>query len=238
MEPSFLPAPPTASPLPSTVSKKARPLNPETAPEQPPAAAPPRNGAVTDDSPGWQALLQATEERADEADKEIASLRDELLRVRAESENHRKRTERRMESNTRFAVEGFARDLLEVLDNIERALASADGGENNVAALRGGTEMTLKVLLDTLRRHGIEAIDPKQEKFDPNLHEALDMVPTMEQAPNTVFEVVQKGYSLRERLLRPARVRIATAPPQASELDQNADNPSSDKNTPSPSTEN
>ena len=204
------------------MSKKARSLNPETAPEPSPAVAQPQGNAVDDDSAGWQALVQAAEERADQAGKENASLRDELLRVRAESENHRKRTERQMESNTRFAIEGFARDLLEVIDNIERALASADSGENNVAALRGGTEITLQILLDTLRRHGIETIDPKQEKFDPNLHEVLDAVATVEQAPNTVLEVVQKGYRLRERLLRPARVRIAMTPPKASEPDQNA----------------
>ena len=214
------------------MSKKAPSLKPETAPEQPPAADQPQ-GEAADDGAGWRVLIQAAEERADKADKESASLRDELLRVRAESENHRKRTERQMESNTRFAVEGFARDLLDVIDNIERALASADGGENNVTALREGSEITLQILLDALRRHGVEAIDPKQEKFNPNLHEALDMVATLEQAPNTVLEVVQKGYSLRERLLRPARVRIATAPPTASELDPNADS-----DIPLPSTEN
>ena len=232
----------------SPVNKKARSPNPETAPNQAPAAADPHKARAAGDSAGWEALIQATEERADKADKESAGgsagwealiqaaeeradkadkesadLRNELLRVRAESENYRKRTERQMESNARFAVEGFARDLLEVIDNIERALTSADEGENNVAALRGGTEMTLKILLDALRRQGIEAVDPKQEKFDPNLHEALDMVATVEQAPNTVIEVVQKGYRLRERLLRPARVRIATAPPKASGIDKNAD---------------
>ena len=214
------------------MSKKARSLNPETASEQPAAATQPQDTAV-DDRAGWQALIEAAEARADKAAKEIESLGDELLRVRAESENHKKRMERQMESNARFALENFAGDLLEVIDNIERALASTDSSENNVVALRGGTEITLKILLDALHRHGIEAIDPKQEKFDPNLHEVLGMVTTPDLAPNTVIEVVQKGYSLRERLLRPARVRIATPPKESSKVDQSAGS-----DIPSPSTEN
>jgi molecular chaperone GrpE len=153
--------------------------------------------------------LDATRLSLGEALAEAVKHREEALRVRAEMENLRKRNARDMDKARKFALERIMGDLLNVTDSLERGLQAADGEQLNVKQLIEGTTLTLKSLQQVLSKHGLVEIDPLGERFDPEQHEALSMVPTNEQEPETVVTVVQKGYLLNERLLRPARVLVA-----------------------------
>ena len=157
---------------------------------------------------------EVPEERDYEA--EIAELNDRLLRSLAETENVRRRGQRDREETTKFAITGFARDILSVADNLRRALEAVpeDAGDNEaLSSLVGGIELTERELAAIFQRHGVEKIDPAGEKFDHNLHEAMFEIPTADAEPGTVLQVVETGYVLNGRLLRAARVGIAKAPP-------------------------
>lgn len=146
---------------------------------------------------------------------ENADLRDRLLRAAAEMENTRKRAERDKQDASRYATAGFARDMLEVADNLRRALAALKEEEREAASesLKGmveGVEVTERQLLAIFERHGIREITPKPgERFDPNLHEAMFEVPGTEHPSGSVVHVIQAGYTIAERLLRAARVGVA-----------------------------
>ena len=158
---------------------------------------------------------EAPEERDYEA--EIAELNDRLLRALAETENVRRRGQRDREETAKFAITGFARDVLSVADNLRRALEALpeDAGESEaLSSLVGGIELTERELAAIFQRHGVEKIDPAGEKFDHNLHEAMFEIPTADAEPGTVMQVVETGYVLNGRLLRAARVGIAKAPPE------------------------
>ena len=135
---------------------------------------------------------------------------DKYLRTAAELENVRKRAARDVEHAHKFALERFSADLLSVCDSLEMALA-AEGGPS-IESLKEGSEATLKLLLGTLQRFGIEELDPHGEPFDPNHHEAISMQPSDDVEPGSVVTVFQKGYALNGRLLRPARVVVASEP--------------------------
>lgn len=137
---------------------------------------------------------------------------DRYLRAAAELENVRKRAVRDVENARKFALENFGRDLLDVRDSLEMGLAAADNADAD--ALREGSEATLKLLETVMERFGVEQIDPQGEPFDPELHEAMTMQPSADAEPNSVLTVIQKGYSLNGRLLRPARVVVAAAMPE------------------------
>lgn len=159
---------------------------------------------------------EAPEERDYEA--EIAELNDRLLRALAETENVRRRGQRDREETAKFAITGFARDVLSVADNLRRALEALpeDAGENEaLSSLVGGIELTERELAAIFQRHGVEKIDPAGERFDHNLHEAMFEIPTADAEPGKVMQVVETGYVLNGRLLRAARVGIAKAPPEA-----------------------
>lgn len=145
--------------------------------------------------------LEAAEARALES-------RDLYLRALAELENVRKRAARDIEQAHKYALERFANDLVGVKDALELGLAA----EANVEALRSGTETTLKLLAKAFENAGIVEIDPRGETFNPELHEAMVAQPSAEHVPNTVMQVIQKGYQLNGRLLRPARVIVAREP--------------------------
>jgi molecular chaperone GrpE len=150
------------------------------------------------------------------AEEQLAEAKDRVLRTLAEMENLRNRTAREIEDARKYAVTGFARDLLEVADNLGRALASVpqEARENDEAVknLMLGVEMTQRSLLGALEKHRVRRIEPqKGDRFDPNLHQAMFEVPTDQQAPGTVAEVMQAGYVLADRLLRPALVGVAKA---------------------------
>jgi molecular chaperone GrpE len=163
---------------------------------------------------GAQAAPDAPAEEP-EADPEaqVAELNDKLLRVVAELENYRRRAERERQDTAKFAIAAFARDCLTVLDNLRRGLDSVSAedraGNQALETLAAGMELTERELITTLERHGIEKIDPLGEPFDYDRHQAMFEVEDEKQPAGTVVQVVQPGYMLNERLLRPAMVCVA-----------------------------
>ena len=160
----------------------------------------------------------AAAEPEDETDvlrAEAAELRDELLRALAETENVRRRAQREREDAGKYAISNFARDLLPVVDNLRRAIDSvpeAARADETLAGTLAGIDMTEREFLAVVERHGIKRIEPKGEKFDHNFHQAIFEVETTETPPGTVVEVMQPGYAIADRLLRPAMVGVAKAP--------------------------
>jgi|TARA_Y100000310_G_C20642766_1_gene794894 molecular chaperone GrpE len=153
------------------------------------------------------------EEASDElvkAREEAAQYKEVALRAQAETQNIRRRAEQDVEKAHKFALEKFAKSVITVADNLERALSSAvEGSEND--PMREGVELTYKDLVETLARFEVVAVDPQGEPFNPELHQAMTMVPNPNMEPNTVMDVVQKGYTLNGRLLRPAMVVVSSA---------------------------
>ncbi|WP_306886820.1 nucleotide exchange factor GrpE [Amorphus orientalis] len=152
-------------------------------------------------------------------EREAAELKDQLLRALADAENTRRRAEKDLADARRYAVAGFARDMLSVSDNFRRALDSKPEGEiaedPGVKALIEGIEMTERELLNAFEKHGIVKIVPEGERFDPNMHQAMFEVPNPEVASGTVVQVVQPGYKIADRVLRPAMVGVAKGGPKA-----------------------
>ena len=148
------------------------------------------------------------EEFASTTEGEIEALKDQLLRTVAESENIRRRASRDVENAHRYANEKLLEDLLPVLDSLEKALELPDQSDDAKAVLEG-IEISLRMFRETLERGGVLIVDPLGEPFDPSKHEALAMVPNEEVEPNSVIEVVQKGYLLNERVVRAARVVVS-----------------------------
>lgn len=140
---------------------------------------------------------------------------DRYLRTAAELENVRKRAARDVEHARKFALERFSTELLAVRDSLDAGLEAAD--QADAATLREGSEATLKLLAKVMGQFGVEELDPLGEPFDPNFHEAMTMQPSAEMEPGSVMVVVQKGYTLNGRLLRPARVVVAAEPPKATQ---------------------
>ena len=155
-----------------------------------------------------QAALQAAED-------EVASLKDEALRAQADVENMRRRAARDVENAHKFALERFTESLLPVVDSLEKSVESAA----DAAAVSEGVSLCLKLFLDTLAKNGIEQVDPLGEPFDPSRSEAMAMVENLDAEPNSVMEVMQKGYALNGRLVRAAKVIVAKAPAGAEPAD-------------------
>ncbi len=176
---------------------------PENRPDEPPVPEP--EMAQTELSVAeLQAQISNLEQQASEH-------WDRFARAQAEQENIRKRAEREVENARRYALERFANDLLGALDSLELGLkAAADAGATE-AHLEGMT-LTLKLLSEACEKHGIKAVDPAGESFDPAFHEAVSTVTTADAPANSVLQVLQKGYLLGERLLRPAMVIVTQAP--------------------------
>ena len=161
--------------------------------------------------------VQVEIDAAGKADAEIADLKDKLLRALADIENLRRRSQKEREDALKYASANFARDMLSVADNLRRAIESIpEEGDPDGAALVGfieGIALTEKDLLSALERHKITKIEPMGEKFDPQFHEALFEIPTNDAASGTVMQVMETGYTIHDRLLRPAKVGIAKAAP-------------------------
>ena len=149
--------------------------------------------------------------REQELENEIAQLRDKLLRTAAELENSRKRFEREKEDLSKYAITGFARDLLSVSDNLRRALESIEKETLDPAlkTMVEGVEMTEKEILTVFTKQGIQKVEPVGEPFDHNVHQAMFEIETDEQPQGTVVQMLQPGYTLHGRLLRPALVGVA-----------------------------
>ncbi|MFN2359717.1 MAG: nucleotide exchange factor GrpE [Marinobacter sp.] len=145
---------------------------------------------------------------------QVQEFQEQMLRSQAEMQNVRRRAEIDVEKAHKFALEKFVKELLPVADSLEKAVESTEGHEDageQVASIREGVEMTLNLFMNSLKKFNVEQLDPVGEPFDPQKHEALSMVPAPDAEPNSVVSVVQKGYTLNERLVRPAMVMVARA---------------------------
>jgi molecular chaperone GrpE len=151
---------------------------------------------------------------------ENEELKDRALRAAAEMENLRRRTQRDVQDARAYAVTNFARDMLGVSDNLRRALdaipaEARDSGDQGFAALIEGVEMTERAMLSALERHGVKKLAPLGERFDPNFHQAMFEIPDAEKPANTVVQVMQDGYVIGDRVLRPAMVGVSKGGPKA-----------------------
>jgi len=188
---------------PATENPNVEPTVDETAPQSP------------------EEIIQANFARI-EAERD--DLKDKLLRTLADMENLRRRTEREVADAKAYAVTSFARDMLGSADNLRRALESLPetartAGEAALKALIEGVELTERDLLKTMERHGVRKIDPQGEKFDPNMHQAMFEAPDAEIAKGLVSKVVQAGYKIGERVLRPALVGVSAGAPKPQATD-------------------
>ncbi|GAA4345468.1 nucleotide exchange factor GrpE [Kangiella taiwanensis] len=148
------------------------------------------------------------EKALEDAEAKAAENMDLALRTKAEAENIRRRSENEVSNARKYAIEKFAEELLAVVDSLEQGLqAKAEHEESK--AMKEGMELTLKMTLSTLKKFGVEQLNPVEEVFDPQLHEAMTMVPSPDHEKNTIIDVFQKGYSLNGRIIRPARVVVA-----------------------------
>lgn len=145
------------------------------------------------------------------AEAKVEEQKDSVLRAKAESENVRRRAETEVDKARKFALERFAGELLPVIDNLERALQSSDTENEASKAMYEGVEITLKSFVSTIEKFGMSVVDPQGQAFNPELHQAMSMQESAEVAPNTVIAVMQKGYQLNGRLLRPAMVAVSRA---------------------------
>lgn len=145
-----------------------------------------------------------------EAEAALADATDKMLRFRAEAENTRRRSALDVENASKYGMEKFARELLNVVDSLEHGLeAISEPDQTQIVHLREGMQLTHKMLLDTLEKFQIKQINPQGAPFDPKQHEALTAQPTNEVEPNRILTVVQKGFTIHDRVLRPARVIVS-----------------------------
>ncbi|MCP8938060.1 nucleotide exchange factor GrpE [Alsobacter sp. SYSU M60028] len=189
-------------------NQSAPQADPNAAQAQPDAGAP----EAADEAAKLHGIIEAL-------NAESAQLKDKVLRTLAEMENLRRRTEKEVADARAYATTNFARDMLTVADNMRRALENVAGEAREAAdgalkAVLEGIELTERDLLKTLERHGIRKIDPKGEKFDPNLHQAMFEVPDPSVPNGTVSQVVQSGFVIGDRVLRPALVGVAKGGPK------------------------
>ncbi|MEZ2407841.1 molecular chaperone GrpE [Bosea sp. OAE752] len=194
-----------------------------------PATEDPNLEAATDAPEQAQATEGGNEAQIAALQNERDDLKDKLLRTLAEMENLRRRTEREIADAKAYAATSFARDMLGSSDNLRRALESVpdtarDAADATLKALYDGVELTERELLKTLERHGVRKIDPLGEKFDPHLHQAMFEAPDPATPKGMVSKVVQVGYKIGERVLRPALVGISAGGPKA---EQGGDKPTS-----------
>jgi molecular chaperone GrpE len=169
------------------------------------------NDELAQDEPSDEKLRQICFDRFCSECPELSAKQDELLRVAADADNFKKRLVREKEEFLKFAAEGVLADLLPVLDNLDLALTH--GGENPACRnLLKGVEMTRSIFLDTLKRHGLEMVGAEGLEFDPAQHEAVGQEERKDMEEGRICRMVQKGYKLRDRLIRPARVLVSKCP--------------------------
>ena len=178
------------------------------------------NEAVTEDEPhnegasqseASQATVEELAEKLAAAEPKAADSMDQLLRTKAEMENLRRRTQKDMENAHKFAIEKFVSEMLSVKDSLEMGLDAA-AHESSVEKLQEGTEMTLNMLKQVFEKFSVIELHPQDEKFNPDHHQAMSMQESADHEPNTVMTVMQKGYLLNDRLVRPAMVMVSKAP--------------------------
>jgi len=157
----------------------------------------------------WKIYANELELNLAAAEAKIEDQKDSVLRSIANSENARRRADQEVDKARKFALEKFASELLAVVDNLERATQAADAENESVKPLLEGIALTHKLFMSTFEKFGIELIDPQGEIFNPEQHQAMSLQENEEFSPNTVMAVMQKGYSLKGRLLRPAMVMVS-----------------------------
>ena len=167
--------------------------------------------AVAEADSDNEADLDGGPEAPVDLEAELEAAKDAALRAQADAMNVQRRADQEIEKARKFALERFCGDLLSVVDNLERALES-NGDEQGSAALAEGVELTRKGFMDVLAKYGVETIDPQGEPFDPETAQAMSMVEQPDVEPNSVVAVMQRGYLLNGRLLRPAMVMVSKAP--------------------------
>lgn len=163
------------------------------------------------ESPAEEGEEPSLEDVIEKLQTDLAQAEDASLRAMADAQNVKRRAEQDVEKARKFALEQFSKDLLPVVDNLERALDAAVGDEEAIKPIAEGVELTLKSFMDVMKKFHIEAVDPAGEPFDHDLHQAIGMLPNPDVEPNTVLDVMQKGYTLNGRLMRPAMVMVSKA---------------------------
>lgn len=156
--------------------------------------------------------LEALRARLADAETRAGAAKDAQLRAIADLENTRRRLEREASNNLKYAAEKLLGELLAVADSLELGLKAAEGADTSAKALGEGMQLTYRQLMSVLEKNGVRQIDPLGQPFNPDFHQAMSMAPSAEVPANHVLSVMQKGYSLHERLLRPAMVVVARAP--------------------------
>lgn len=159
-----------------------------------------------------QSIIAKLEEELAKNQSQLADQHELMLRIKAEAENARRRASLDVEKAHKFALEKFAGDLLPVVDNLERALSFINREDEAFQGVIEGIELTMKGFLDTVAKYGVVQIDPAGQPFNPEQHQAMSIQPSADVPPNTVTFVMQKGYELNGRLLRPAMVGVSKAP--------------------------
>ncbi|MEP5763514.1 MAG: nucleotide exchange factor GrpE [Halieaceae bacterium] len=182
------------------LEQKAAPAE-DVEPQPEPATAAESADEAAEDIAEAEVTLEVLQE-------ELATARDAALRAAAEAQNARRRSEQDVEKARKYALERFVGELLPVVDNLERALEAA-AAEPEANAIAEGVDLTLKSLLGVLKKFHVEQVDPAGEPFDPQVHQAMTMVPNPDMEPNTVMDVMQKGFTLSGRLIRPAMVVVS-----------------------------
>ncbi|GGW53119.1 nucleotide exchange factor GrpE [Alishewanella tabrizica] len=159
-----------------------------------------------------QSIIAKLEAELAKSQSQLADQHELMLRIKADAENARRRANQDVEKAHKFALEKFAGDLLPVVDNLERALSFINREDEAFKGIIEGVELTMKSFLDTVAKYGVVQIDPAGQPFNPEQHQAMSIQPSADVAPNTVTFVMQKGYELNGRLLRPAMVGVSKAP--------------------------
>lgn len=182
-------------------------------PEADEAATAPSQAQTGEENPHLDApTIPALEAEIAQLMAKVNEQAETVLRAQAEMQNVRRRAERDVENAHKFALDRFSADLLPIVDSLERALDAAGQIDNEaVKGMKDGVELTLRMFVDTLAKHGIQQINPVGEPFNPEFHQAMSMVPNAELAPNSVLAVMQRGYTLNGRLVRPAMVVVTKA---------------------------
>lgn len=194
--------------------------------EQKPVSDERQTVETNEDSSSTETVTEVTAEQLADAEKKAQDHWDKLLRVQAEMDNLRKRTQKDLENAHKFALEGFAKELLTVIDSLELGIKAASGDSPEVTKFKEGSELTLNQFRAAFVKFKIDALEPVGQPFNPELHQAISVQPTADYLPNIVMACIQKGYILNGRLLRPAMVIVAKgmedAPQDTPKIDEQA----------------
>ncbi|WP_350336168.1 nucleotide exchange factor GrpE [Coralliovum pocilloporae] len=188
----------------------------------------PADHAAQDDAAPAEDSIDPVQQRIEALEQEAANAKDQLLRTLAEMENLRRRTEKEIRDAKQYSAASFARDMLTVGDNLTRALdavpeESRNSDDAGLKALIEGVEMTGREMNNLLEKHGVKKLDPEGQKFDPNFHQAMFEIPNTDVPNNTVLQVMQAGYVIGDRVLRPAMVGVSKGGPKERKPEGNAE---------------